>query len=173
MERREFRQAELGTSIGVVRRKHSHDHNKTPITAYLNTHMKLSEAFPSNFLKADDLGGKNITVEIEDVTFEEIGQGRDKENKIIVSFKGKDKKLIANKTNCNTIAKITGSDDTSDWPGHRIILTSREVDFQGTPTLAIRVSLNKPVSTQAQRPPPPSEPEPSDNYGVDGPDIDF
>ncbi len=129
--------------------------------------MRLSEAFPSNFLKADDLGGKNVTVEIEEVTFEEIGQGRDKEHKIIVAFKGKSKKLIANKTNCNTIAKLVGSDDTDLWPGHRIILTSREVDYQGTPTLAIRVSLNKPVSAQVKEaakktpePEPNPEPEP-------------
>lgn len=127
--------------------------------------MKLSEAFPSNFLKADDLDGKNVTVEIEEVTMEEIGQGREKENKIVLTFKGKTKKLIANKTNCNTIAKLVGSDDTDDWPGHKIILTSREVDYQGTPMLAIRVSLNKPTSAQAA---PGKKPEPVQPADQDG-----
>ena len=137
--------------------------------------MKLSEAFPSNFLKADDLDGKNVTVEIADVTFEEIGQGRDKESKIMLAFKGKEKKLICNKTNCNTIAKLVGSDDTDDWIGHRITLTTREVDFQGTPTLAIRVSLQKP-SAQAAAPKKEEKPAPSDNDGADEPsdeDIGF
>lgn len=134
--------------------------------------MKLSEAFPSNFLKADDLGGKSVTVEISEVTFEEIGQGRDKENKIIVAFKGKDKKLIVNKTNANTIAKLVGSDDTDDWAGNRITLTAREVDYQGTPMLAIRVSLQKPASaTAGQRPTPP--PEPADDSGDDSSEIPF
>lgn len=134
--------------------------------------MKLSEAFPSNFLKADDLGGRNVTVEIEDASFEEIGQGRDKESKIILKFVGKEKKLVCNKTNANTIAKVVGSDDTDDWPGKKIILTTREVDFQGTPTLAIRVSLQKPGAAAA-----PAKPEPADQDGFDGggegPDLDF
>lgn len=133
--------------------------------------MKLNEAFPSNFLKADDLQGKNITVEISEVTFEEIGQGRDKESKIIVAFKGKDKKLICNKTNANTIAKLTGSDDTDDWVGHRIILTAREVDYQGTPMLAIRVSLTKPASAQAAA--AAKTPEPAEQDGADPDDIGF
>ncbi len=133
--------------------------------------MKLSEAFPSNFLKADDLGGKNVTVEIDEVTFEEIGQGRDKEQKIIIAFKGKEKKLIVNKTNANTIAKLIGSDDTDDWPGHRITLTSREVDYQGTPMLAIRVSLQKPASVQATTKRPEPEPAPADQDGEE-PDAD-
>ncbi len=138
--------------------------------------MKLSEAFPSNFLKADDLGGKNVTVEIDEVTFEEIGQGRDKEQKIIIAFKGKEKKLIVNKTNANTIAKLIGSDDTDDWPGHRITLTSREVDYQGTPMLAIRVSLQKPASAAAapkkQQPDADPEPDPVTDEG-DGSEIPF
>lgn len=129
--------------------------------------MKLNEAFPSNFLKADDLAGKNATVEIAEVTFEEIGQGRDRESKIIVAFKGKEKKLICNKTNANTIAKLVGSDDTDDWPGHKIILTSREVDYQGTPMLAIRVSLNKPASAQAAASKKPDPVEPAAQDGAD------
>lgn len=133
--------------------------------------MKLSQAFPSNFLKADDLGGKSVTVEIEEVTFEEIGQGRDKEHKIMLAFKGKEKKLICNKTNANTIAKLVGSDDTDDWVGHRITLMAREVDFQGTPTLSIRVSIQKPTpagkpSAQAA---PPIEPADQDGSDVEEP----
>lgn len=123
-------------------------------------------------MKADDLAGKNVTVEIDEVTFEEIGTGRDKENKIILSFKGKDKKMILNKTNATAIAKVLGTEETDEWSGNRIILTTREVDFQGTPTLAIRVSLQKPASAQARQPAK-TEPEPADQDGDNNDDPGF
>jgi len=119
--------------------------------------MQLSEAYPSNYLKASDLQGRDIVVTIETVTLEEIGQGADKEKKLIIGFKGKDKSLVCNRTNAQTIAEVTGQSDTDDWPGHRIILTSRDVDFQGRTMLAIRVSLKKPATAPAA----PAKPAPA------------
>ena len=106
--------------------------------------MKLSDAFPSRFLKADDLNGKNVIVTIEGATIEEIGQGQNKEQKLIVAFVGKEKALVCNKTNANTIAKLWG-DDTDMWIGKKVTLMAREVEFQGEMVLSIRVSLTKPV----------------------------
>ena len=106
--------------------------------------MNLNEAFPSNFLKAADLQGKNVTVTIESAEVEEIGQGQQKEQKLVLTFKGKDKKLVCNKTNATTIGKLYG-DETDDWVGKPIILTAREVEFQGETVWAIRVSLQKPA----------------------------
>lgn len=117
--------------------------------------MKLSEAFPSNFLKADDLNGKPVTLTIAAVEMETLGQGKDKESKLIVQFKGTEKKLVCNKTNANTIGKLYG-DDTDDWIGQRITIKPMEVEFQGEMKLAIRVSLTKPAPlavTSAARPP--------------------
>ena len=88
-------------------------------------------------------------------TLEEIGQGADKEKKLIIGFKGKDKSLVCNRTNAQTIAEVTGKSDTDDWPGHRIILTARDVDFQGRTMLAIRVSLKKPATAAAAAKPAP------------------
>lgn len=105
--------------------------------------MKLSEAYPSAFLKADDLNGRAVTVTIESVKLEEIGQGRDKDKKLVISFVGKEKKLVCNKTNAGTIGKLHG-DDTDDWEGKQIILQPREVEFQGDMVWSIRVSLQKP-----------------------------
>lgn len=114
--------------------------------------MKVSEAFPSNYLKADDLCGNNTTVTIASSELEEIGQGRDQKTKLVLSFVGKKKKMVLNKTNANTISKLYG-DDTDEWVGERIILTAREVEFQGDMVLALRVSLQKPSQQVASQAP--------------------
>jgi hypothetical protein len=110
--------------------------------------MKLSEAFPSNFLKADDLNGKPVTLTISGVEIEQLGQGKDKEKKLVIQFRGTEKKLICNKTNAGTIGKLYG-DDTDDWIGQRITIAPREVEFQGEMMMAIRVSLTKPAAAVA------------------------
>jgi hypothetical protein len=120
--------------------------------------MKLSEAFPSNFLKADDLNGKPVTLTISSVEMETLGTGKDKESKLIVQFKGTEKKLVCNKTNANTIGKLYG-DDTDDWIGQRITIKPMEVEFQGEMKMAIRVSLTKPAPA-APKPAPVLEDEP-------------
>ena len=105
--------------------------------------MNINDAYPSPFLKADDLKGRNVTVTICDVTLEELGQGRDKETKLILAFHGKEKKMVCNKTNANTITKLYGP-ETDGWIDQVITLTAREVEFQGSMTMALRVSLQKP-----------------------------
>jgi len=126
--------------------------------------MKLSEAFPSNFLKASDITDDVMTVTIKDAAVEQMGKGKDAENKLILSFRGMEKKLVCNKTNAATISKVIGSDDTDDWIGQRINLVVREVEFQGDITMGIRVSLQKPAGASVAKPKAPI----SDNDG--GPD---
>jgi len=140
--------------------------------------VKVSEAFPSNFLKAEDLGGRAVVCSIESVDIEELGQGRDKERKLIVGFVGKTKRLVCNKTNAGTIAKLYG-DDTDGWIGQKITIMPKEVEFQGNMVWAIRVSLQKPGAAPgrvAPKPQPVPEPEPEpadqDGGGVDS-DVGF
>lgn len=121
--------------------------------------MNISQAFPSNFLKADDLQGKPVIVSIASAEFEDIGQGRDKERKIILGFTGKEKRMVVNKTNASTIAKLYG-DETDGWIGQKITLMPREVEFQGEMVLAIRVSLQKPGAPTAAPTPRPQGPRP-------------
>jgi hypothetical protein len=100
---------------------------------------KLSEVFQGMYLKADDLKGKAVKVKIEDVTLKEFDDG----NKIIIKFEGKDKELVANKTNCAIIQEVLGSDDTDDWIGKSITLYTKKVEFQGKLVPAIRVKLEE------------------------------
>ena len=57
----------------------------------------VSDAFPSNYLKAADLNNRTVKVAIDKVTFEEIGQEKDK--KPVMYFADVKKGLVLNKTN--------------------------------------------------------------------------
>ena len=100
----------------------------------------IDDAFPSKYLKASDLPEEGtLPATIEDVAMEEIGKNREK--KPIIRFEELDKALVCNKTNCNTIAKITGSRRFKDWVGKMIHLYRVEVEFQGEMIESIRVRL--------------------------------
>lgn len=96
--------------------------------------MKLAEAFPSNYLKSDDLQGRDINVVIATASFEQIGN----EHKLVLTFQGKKKSMICNKTNANRIAFLYG-DETDDWTGKEIVLTSEFVEFQGRTVKGLRI----------------------------------
>lgn len=111
--------------------------------------MKISTAFPSTYLKAADLDGRNIGVTMDYVRMEDIGG----DHKPVLYFEGKEKGMVLNKTNANNIMAVYG-DDTDDWHGGELTLFSAIVDFQGRSVEAIRVKA-KPRSTRKQQEPPP------------------
>lgn len=95
--------------------------------------MKMNDIYPSKYLKADDLQGREVRVTMSNVELEKIGD----DNKPVLYFKGKDKGVVLNKTNASTIS-IAYGDDTEDWFDQPIILFSVMVDFQGKVAPAIR-----------------------------------
>ena len=99
--------------------------------------MKISDAFPSNFFKADDLKNKTVSLTIESVAMEEVGDG----TKPVVYFKGQNKGLVLNKTNAAMIEEIAATDEMDDWGGVRVVLYPARVDFQGKRVPAIRVDF--------------------------------
>ena len=119
--------------------------------------MNIDTAFPSKYLKASDIPeGTVVPYVIEEVRIEEIGRDP-KQSKPVIYFKGQDKGLVANKTNCNTIAKALGSRDTEDWIGKTIKLYQTEVQFGDEMVESIRVSLKS-----GKPPTPPQGPDDSD-----------
>jgi hypothetical protein len=110
--------------------------------------MKLNEAFPSKFLKADDLGESDVIVRIHGIRFEKVSPS-DPTPKIIAKVTGRideetfEKDWIVNKTNANALAKIHG-DDTDDWEGKYVTLYSTEVEYAGETMLGIRCRLRAP-----------------------------
>jgi hypothetical protein len=119
--------------------------------------MKLSEVFPSKYLKADEWNG-DLVVTIKRVTVEELGSGAKKDTKPVLYFQEADKGLACNKTNSSTIAKLYG-DDTDDWIGKRIILFSTDVEFGGEMTRAIRVRAKSPLAAALAANPAPPAPQ--------------
>ena len=108
--------------------------------------MKTSEAFPSNYLKAADLGGRAVKVVIEAVTLEKMGDDR----KPVLQFVDKDKTLVLNRTNANRIAEAAGTDEMDDWVGWQITLYACKVDFKGQRVDAIRVD-DRPGSSKGPK----------------------
>lgn len=137
-----------------------------------NTHMaSIHDAFPSDFLKVEDLQGKNVPVTIASAKIDDIGQGQNRERKIIISLVGKSKKFVCNKTNAKVIAGLYG-DQIEGWANQRITLCPREVEFQGNMVMALRVSLVAPPAAGAPSAPPPPPPPPASSSS-DPDDVPF
>lgn len=92
-----------------------------------------------SFLKHEDLQGHAVRLTIEHVPTEEIRGEHGNEKKLVVRFAGKDKGLVLNRTNAESIAEIAGSDDTDDWSGVRIVLFPDKTKFGGKTVDCIRV----------------------------------
>ena len=120
---------------------------------------KIGDVFPSKWLKVEDLNGKRITVTIDRVEFEMVGQPA--ERKAVVYFKGKDKGLCLNKTNANSIHFITGSDDTDDWENERIVVFPSTTEYQGKRVGCIRIDPPAANGGPAAVPQPPVTPAPT------------
>ena len=96
----------------------------------------VSDAFPSNYLKAADLQNRTIKLKMDKVIFEEIGQEKDK--KPVLYFAEVKKGLVLNKTNATTIGAVHGQ-EFEGWTDKEIELFEQMVPFQGQNVAAIRV----------------------------------
>lgn len=108
--------------------------------------MNKNDMFPSKNLKASDLNGKAVVVTITEVTMEKLGD----DEKPVVHFRGKEKGLVLNRVNSDTIAMVLGTDETDEWTGGKITLYPTKTDFQGKRVDCIRVEDTPPGY---QRPP--------------------
>lgn len=106
--------------------------------------MDINNAFPSKYLKTSDLGGQPRRVVMDRVEMELLGEDK----RPVVYFKGKDKGLVLNKTNANTISDMWGS-DTRTWEGKDIVIYPTRVDFKGERVDAIRVQY---IDSKPSRP---------------------
>jgi len=106
--------------------------------------------YPSLYLKAADLRGRDVTLTIRDVTQEDlqiVGTSKT-ERRVIVYFvesqrraaeKNEDeKRLVLNKTNMRTIKKMYGP-ETDDWKGKRVTLFPTMTKFKKEDVEAVRI----------------------------------
>jgi hypothetical protein len=95
--------------------------------------------YPSDFLGAHDLNGLEVRVEIEKVEREVItGSDGKKDEKPVVWFKGKKKRMVLCKTNAKSIAARHGN-DTEGWLGKGITIYPTTCMAYGQKVECIRV----------------------------------
>ena len=101
--------------------------------------MKMNDVFPSNYLKASEIPeGTMVPLRIDRVEIEEFGQGKEKESKPVVYFVGKEKGLVLNKTNWQSISYVHG-DESDDWHGKPVQLFRDMTTFGGKPVECLRI----------------------------------
>ena len=127
----------------------------------------MSEAFQSNYFKASDIkdAGNSLQLTIAKVDMAELGQGQDKEVKPVMEFEGEEKGIVLNKTNFSSCAAIFNSEDSDDWIGGDIILTTRMVEYQGKVSPAIRVDIEASSALQPGAAPAPVKQARQQNAG--------
>lgn len=115
----------------------------------------IRDLWPDRWLKAHHLADKRPTVAIESVTVEPLYNPRTKreEPKLIVAFYRKTLRLILNKTQAQTLAQITQTDDYMRWVGQRVVLSAGTAP-NGAPTIVI-----SPVPDPAPAPSPTADDE--------------
>ena len=101
---------------------------------------KLSDlqAYTSPWLKASDLQGRAVTVTVNGATVEEIRQQTgQKEARIVVTFAGKSKRLICNKTQALTLADLAKTEVFANWKG-LVVTLEPATTRSGQETINIR-----------------------------------
>lgn len=112
----------------------------------------ISDVFGSSeLLKAADLQGHTPTVVIAAVEPRQFKDG----GKLVISFQGKKKKLICNKTNAGRIAYMYGTKFPA-WVGKEIQLYTDLVEFNNKTVEAIRVRPPQKRNGQVAAAPAPS-----------------
>src|SRR3990167_5543904 len=120
--------------------------------------MNIDEAFPSKYISAADLQGRDVIVRIARITVEQLGRNNDpKDNKPILYFQGKQKGLALNKTNANTVKDMYGK-ETDAWIGQTITLVTAWTDYAGKQVECIRVRPPRANGAAPQQVPPPARP---------------
>ena len=100
--------------------------------------MKIGEAFPSKYLKAEEVK-EELVVTIDRVLKEEM-ENREGEIEVkpVIFFRGMPRGMVLNKTNFASIAFQCG-DDTDGWTGKEITLYAPMVSAFGETKPALRV----------------------------------
>ena len=113
----------------------------------------------SRFLAKSDVDPE-ITLTVREVVEENVAmEGAPEEIKFVVYFNEHEKGLVANWTNAQLFAQITGSTDMDQWTGHRVTAYhDPSVSFGGKLVGGIRIKapmVARPVAAQSEPPLPP------------------
>lgn len=117
--------------------------------------MDFELLYPSRYVKAADLMGKEITKTIKAVKLEELeGVDGTKKAKVIVYFADSQKMWVVPRT-CGEALRLMFGRETDKWAGKRVTLFSKKVDSFGEEVDAVRVKgspdIKEPIKEIIQR----------------------
>jgi len=117
--------------------------------------MDVSQFLGGSYLKAADIP-QPTNVTIREARQEQVGQGQDRQTKLVVYFNELQKGMVANKTNLGVIASLYGA-HTEQWQGRPLQLYVEPVQFQGrlVPGIRVRAAAQQAPPTAAPVPAPP------------------
>ncbi len=98
---------------------------------------RLSDLFPSKYLKTEDLRGEH-RLTIRDIAIEEVGQN---DHKPVMYFTNAKKGLVLNRTKIDAIKQGYGNLDIEALSGKDIILAPGTTLFKGQSTACINVRV--------------------------------
>ena len=127
------------------------------------TTVSQLQAYTSPWLKASDLQGRAATVTIEGATVEEIRQQTgQKEARIVVTFAGKSKRLICNKTQALTLADLAKTEVFENWKG-LVVTLEPSTTRSGQETINIRRATPAPTTSTTRSSTPAAADQNKDN----------
>ena len=118
----------------------------------LDIYSNYNEYF-KNFLGGWSFEKGDETLTIKAVTTEEMydAQNGGKKQAPCLHFKEKELPMVLNKTNADTVARVTGSEIPNDWIGKQIIIGQSKIRAFGKESLAIRVRDEKPKTKAVKK----------------------
>ena len=102
---------------------------------------KFSEFRAGEYLKVGDLGGREVTVQIESISVEQVGSEAQKRDKLVARFEGKSKGLVLNDTNLEALELAFGADTDLAIGGQVILYVDPNVRFGGQRVGGIRIKM--------------------------------
>jgi hypothetical protein len=112
----------------------------------IETQMKDYKTFFRSLIKAEDLQGQDLIVNVESVTLEHLENDGKRERKLIARFTGMEKKLILNKTNAQSMADAFHTEHFDQWRGP-VVLYPDTAAYRGKLVPCVRV---RPANQQAR-----------------------
>lgn len=98
----------------------------------------IKDLFPDRWLKPEVINGHRPRVAIEAVTIEMLHNPRSKrpEKRLVVKFRGKELRMVCNKTQAVALASICKTDDYTMWEGSEVVLSTSKAP-NGADTIVI------------------------------------
>ena len=118
----------------------------------LDLYSNYNEYF-KNFLGGWSFEKGDETLTITAVTTEEMydNQNGGKKQAPCLHFAEKELPMVLNKTNADTVARVTGSEIPKDWIGKQITVGQSKIRAFGKESLAIRVRDEKPKAKAVKK----------------------